>query len=639
MRLLPFFFLLLIGPVFGKPPELDVERTKSKVNEILNSHVSHKKLDIGLAERILANFLDIIDPLKMYFIESEIEKWQNPASSYLMEVLDNYQKGDFQAFEDVLELMVKATARRSETEDSILNTKNFYQDVDIEEFTDMTWAKNEEELKSRISRIRSLQVETASKLGEETKDILLERLKKRRLSYEEEILGKDAIQRKKQMYALFIKAVCSSLDTHTNYFTPREASQFVIQVQQRLFGIGALLRDDLNGLTITELLDGGPAKLSGFIREGDKIIAVNHEPIIGLDILDAVSLIRGPKDSKVVLTISRESKNKEEEVVEIEIARGEVVLKESRYEKLIEPFADGVILTIHLHAFYQDPTSSSSTDIKREIEETKREHKLLGMVLDLRNNGGGLLPQAVSVSGLFIKNGIVASIKDDGGTLHHLRTLENQVTYDGPLIVLINKASASASEIVAQSLQDYGRALVVGDKHSFGKGTFQIFTLENQNSHQVNPEGEYKVTKGIYYTVSGKTPQLIGTEADIEVPGYLFDSKIGERFEKNPLPNETIPHHFDDDLSDIHPLHRLSLRKTYCKNLQKKSDELKKVVPILGANSKNRITQNKNYQQFLNDIKEKKKETSDFGMNDLQYEETINIMKDFILLSHYQTHQ
>lgn len=243
-----------------------------------------------------------------------------------------------------------------------------------------------------------------------------------------------------------------------------------------------------------------------------------------------------------------------------------------------------------------------------------------------------MLPQAVSVTGLFIKNGIVSSIQDDQGNLHHLRNMGNEPFYNGPLVVLVNRTSASASEIVAQCLQDYGRAVIVGDKHTFGKGSYQIFSVENHQSQQVNDEGEYKVTKGIYYTVSGKSPQLIGTLSDIEIPGIFSSSRIGEKYEKNALSNRSIAANYKDDLSDIHPLHRLKLRRSYCKHMQEKLDNLTSFIPRLKENSALRIKENKNYQQFLKDIKDKNFTDVEWGQNDLQHEEAVNVMKDLILL-------
>lgn len=264
-----------------------------------------------------------------------------------------------------------------------------------------------------------------------------------------------------------------------------------------------------------------------------------------------------------------------------------------------------------------------------------------GVILDLRSNSGGLLSQAVDVTGLFITKGVVASIKDEHGQIQHLRDLDSKIIWDGPLIVLINRASASASEIVAQALQDYGRALIVGDDNSYGKGTFQTFTLNTDKNNRVDPQGEYKVTRGIYYTVSGKTPQKTGVKSEIIVPGAFSETEIGEKFSKNALENESIKENFDDDLSDIPSSQRDKISLLYKFNLQQKKNLYGKYVPILKENSAYRIEHNKNYENFLKDLKKEDSMTEEeteeqYGQNDLQLNETYNIMKDLILMMQHQ---
>ena len=435
-----------------------------------------------------------------------------------------------------------------------------------------------------------------------------------------------------------LKATTASLDAHTNYFTPSEANQFMIQVQQRLFGIGALLRDDLDGLSIMRILDNSPASQSNKLKINDKIIAVNNEPIVGLDISEAVDLIRGEKGTPVNLKFLRETKVDEEtrvEMLEIELVRGEVVLEESRLETTFEPYGDGVIAHLRLFSFYQDQKSSSTQDIRKSLEQIRRDQKLKGVILDLRGNGGGLLTQAVSVTGLFINKGIVCSIKDNSGKVQHLRELEGKPVWEGPLCVLTNRASASAAEIVAQALQDYGRAIVVGDARTFGKGSFQVFTLDAINNAKIDPQGEYKVTRGRYYTVSGKSPQLKGVQADIVVPGILSNLDVGEQYSKFPLDYDEIDAHFEDDLSDISPFHRIQLGPLYKYNLQAKLTTFEPHIDQLRKNTGLRIENNKSYQSFLTEMEKKNFDAIPvdlYGQNDLQLVESYNIMKDMIFL-------
>jgi len=240
------------------------------------------------------------------------------------------------------------------------------------------------------------------------------------------------------------------------------------------------------------------------------------------------------------------------------------------------------------------------------------------------------------MSGLFMNKGIVVSIKDNRGSLQHLRAIEGNPAWDGPLAILVNRGSASAAEIVAQALQDYGCAIIIGDDHTFGKGTFQTFTLDPVANPKPNPQGEYKVTRGKYYTVSGKSPQLVGVQSDIVVPGVLSSLDIGEKFTKYPLANDSIQPHFEDDLSDIAPIYRLQFGSMYRYNLQAPLSTYTPFMGILRKNSQLRIDANENYQKFLTEL-EKRNLDSDwvesFERNDLQLLEAFNIMKDLIFLT------
>lgn len=630
-----FFFFSAF--CFAKPPELTPYDTRIKTEEILKAHVSYQELDSELIKRSFQNFLEEMDPQKSYLIESDILKWIKPTEEIVLKALEGFKNEDFTAYFEMHEVMLKAIARRSILEGRV-ELLPLPKDVKASEFKDLKWISSEENLIDRLIRIKSLQYETAERFETDIKELFFQRLNKRRLNREEELITNSAEERKQVTLSMVLKAISSALDSQTNYFTPSEANQFMIQVQQKLYGIGAQLRDDLNGFTIVRILEGSPAGMENKLKIGDKIIAVNNEPVVGMDITEAVELIRGQEGTSVILSVIRETeegKDVIEEMRDIEIIRGEIVLKETRLETNHEPFGDGVIAILHLFSFYQDANSSSASDLRKAIDDLKERHNLKGVILDLRNNGGGFLPQAVAVTGLFIKKGVVVSVKDNTGAVQRLRNIEEKIAWDGPLIVLTNKVSASAAEIVAQTLQDYGRALIVGDEETYGKGTFQTFTLEAVNYGKVNPKGEYKVTRGRYYTVSGKSPQLIGVQADIVVPGIYSKMEIGEKFAKFPLETDKIKPSFDDDLDDIPAIHRAQITKLYKFNLQPILSTYEMVLDLLKKNSVERISNNKNYQNFLKEL-EKKEFVSDaleiFGESDLQLNEALDVMKDLIFL-------
>jgi carboxyl-terminal processing protease len=638
IKIFLFLSLLFSSPSLGatSPPNISVRETYLKSEEIFKAHARHKELSPEIAKRIIISYLDELDPVKCYLTKEELKIYLNPSSEITEKIAAEYKKEQFSVFQAIYDSFLGAIERRNLLETK-LESLTLPTNVKSKELHEADWAKNSDELLDRLLKIRSLQYESAEKLATpEQAVIFFQRVSKRRYLREKEFIGTSKLDQKRQMLTCFLKALASSLDSHTMYFTPGEAKQFLIQVQQRLFGIGAQLRDDLNGFTVVQIVEGGPASHSNELKIGDKIIAVNHEAIAGMDITEAVDLIRGPQGSQVILTIVREHPSQKEEKFDIVIIREEIVLTESRFSSKTEPFGTGTIGYLSLHSFYQDPRHSSYIDLKQSIDEMKAKHQVQGIILDLRHNAGGLLPQAVEVTGLFINKGVVASIKDHTGTIQRLRNLNDEVSWDGPLIVLINKASASASEIVALALADYGRALIVGDETSYGKGTYQTFTLESSNPDKINPQGEYKVTRGAYYTVAGRTPQLTGVKSDLEVPGILSFMEIGEKYSKYPLENDQITPLFEDDLSDVHPLYRTRLKKALGKSIEKPSNKLATLIPDLKTHSQSRIQKNSSYQNFLKEISAIDRYDIDYnltGQNDLQLEEAFNIMKELILFS------
>jgi carboxyl-terminal processing protease len=447
LKTLLFLCLFPLSIYAGKPPQLTPQETKYKIQEILKAHVCHQQLTPDLFKRALLNYIDELDPSKTYFLEAEIASWLQLSDQPLQEALDAYNKDILQPFKTIHGTMVSAIARRSAIEKTLINVPAA-QTKDSLNFKELPWATSELELKERLGLIRSLQLKAAAKLdSEHTQTQFIQRLNKRRVSREKEIVGDSAKEQEQIILSFILKAVSSSLDSQTLYFTPVEANQFMIQVQQRLFGIGAQLRDDLDGFTVTKIVEGSPAAQSNTLKVGDKIIAVNQEMVVGMEITEAVSLVRGPQGSQVELTVLRDIKEgdvSKEEKLAVTLIRGEIVLQESRLETSFEPYADGIIATLHLHSFYQDNHTSSAEDLAAAIDKLKQEHSLKGIILDLRENGGGLLPQAVAVSGLFLSKGIVVSIKDNTQQVQHLRHLDNRKVWDGPLIVLTSRKRVSS---------------------------------------------------------------------------------------------------------------------------------------------------------------------------------------------------
>ncbi|MCH9633543.1 MAG: hypothetical protein S4CHLAM7_02710 [Chlamydiae bacterium] len=635
-KILLFIFLFCAScTLFSKPAELDPRDVNTKVNELLFTHISQKKLTTEIIKRAFDNYIEDLDSLKTYFLQSEVDPYLNPTEEFLTCVLEKFYKSDFSDFTALHEKMLQCVSRRSNLEKKI-DESVFLDHVTPKEIESKEWATDEQELYERLLKIKSFQKITAEKIEETNfKSKFLKLVEKRRKWREEQIRGKTEKAQSQIIHAQILKAIASSLDSQTMYFPPEEASIFLMQVQQRLMGIGVQLTDDITGLKIMSLIDGGPAKVQGELKENDLIVAVDNEYVVGMDINQSVQLIRGKEHTKVKLTVLRSENEDSDEFkkFDVTIVREEIVIEESRLESAVEPFGDGHIGHLTLHSFYQDPQSSCAQDLYNKLDELKKNYYLKGVVLDLRNNLGGLLPQAVAVNSLFMGKGIVVSIKNYDGTIQHLRSVEPDPLWTGPLVVLVNKLSASAAEIVAQSLQDYGRAIVIGDERSFGKGTFQQTTFNIKND-RIDPKGEYKVTQGMYYTVSGKSPQLVGVKPDIVAPSYLAEAEIGEEFSKYPVQNESIQANFEDRLDDVPPSHLNKIKRYYHFDLQPRLSKYTDHLVTLKKNSEDRITSNKDYQNFLEILKETENTDSSLTIaeNDLQLLEAFNILKDLIYL-------
>lgn len=623
-RLHYLFFLNIPLLLLGDFAPLTTQGCLKYAHEILNEHIEQSHISKDLIKKTLFTYVDILDPAKTYFLQDEVTQFTDCSPEMITQITLEVNKGNFSYFQEQYAVMKEAIIRKKAIMKELEDVDPLH-DVNAKEFEKIEWAQTTKELRERALKIKSCQLNALKSISDTDTSLLLKRIEKRRAKHESDYFIDDPTSNEQHMLTLTLKALAQSCDNHTVYFTPHEAENFLIQVQQKLTGIGAQLRDDIDGLSVIEILKGGPLSTIDRIQPLDKIIAVDGEAVIGLDITDAVKLIRGKKDTTVTLTLIRPSEN-DITPFTVDVTRGEIVLEESRCECSLEPLGNGVIAHIKLHSFYQDTSSSSARDIKNFICNAKKSGPLYGVILDLRGNSGGLLTQAVEVSGLFIKHGVVASIASSDDSTRHLRNMSSLTLWDGPLIVGIDKTSASASEIVAQCLQDYGRALVVGDETSFGKGTMQVLSLGTGSKEDANPLGEYKVTKGIFYTVSGKTPQGVGVLSDISVHGPFSYLDIGEAEGKNTLKANPIEPSYYDSMSDLPLLEKMRYHSSYLRKQQEKMEILLPHIEKLKENSKLRLDKNKKYTTFVTD-----KKIENFTSDDIftiQTNEMIHLMKD-----------
>ena len=345
----------------------------------------------------------------------------------------------------------------------------------------------------------------------------------------------------------YLNAVTSVYDPHTGYFAPIDKDNFDINMSGKLEGIGARLQTDGEYTKVSDIVAGGPAWKGKELAEKDVIMAVAQEgeepvDIAGMNINEVVQLIRGPKDTRVTLTVKRVDGT----IQDIVILRDVVILEEGFAKSLIlDTEEDDRVGYIRLPRFYADFSDdkgrSSFRDVRTEVEKLKSEN-VSGIILDLRNNGGGSLRDVVKMTGLFIEEGPVVQVKSRGRQPEVLEDEDRKVQYDGPLVVMVNEFSASASEIIAAALQDYGRAVVVGNK-TFGKGTVQRFIdldMALNGARNVKPLGNLKVTTQKFYRVNGGSTQLEGVTPDIILPDSYAYLETGERENDYPMPWDKI---------------------------------------------------------------------------------------------------
>jgi carboxyl-terminal processing protease len=346
---------------------------------------------------------------------------------------------------------------------------------------------------------------------------------------------------RKDYFSIYLNAIATQFDPHTYYFAPQEKDRFDTSISGKFEGIGARLQKKNQEVRIVEVISGGPVWRDQLLEEEDVIMKVaqeNEEPvdIVGMRLDDVVKLIKGPKGTTVYLTV----KHVDATVEVIPITRDIVELEDAFAKSSIITKENKKFGVIHLPKFYVDFNDygerNAASDVKNEIEKLKSEN-VEGIILDLRGNGGGSLQTVVDMTGFFIKDGPVVQVKSTGGKKEILRDTDPSISWDGPLVLMVNEFSASASEIIAAALQDYKRAVILGGKQTFGKGTVQnvvdLNRIISSNTH--GDLGALKITIQKFYRINGGSTQLEGVKSDVVFPGRYSYIETGEQAQDNPL--------------------------------------------------------------------------------------------------------
>lgn len=633
-----FFSFLPADAAVQKLKKSDVRKT---MEEMFKYHVEYHKLSPLLVKRAFKIYIEQFDPDRLYLLQDEVTPFLELADSRIAAIISRYYKDDytdFRALDKVIQNAIKR-ARKYRVEIQRTFVLNAPDSGLVSNESYNRYARDKEELKERnkqqllnLLSLEKQQDQRAAWTSQRREKIFAlweRRFQRTENSY---IVQDNQYEHFQAMHIL--KAMAKSLDAHTSYFSPQEAAELRTSLEKQFEGIGVMLREGADGVLIVDMIKGGPAEKSGQIQPGDLLVAIDGKSMVGISYEEVLDQMKGDDSKKIRLGLRRFQEGGEEKNLEVVLTREKIVMQDERLHYTAETFADGIIGKLTLPAFYEsDDHSSCESDILAALRSLKRQGKLLGLVLDLRENSGGFLSQAVKVASLFISSGVIVISKYAHGEVQYLRDIDARVYYNGPLIVLASKASASAAEIVAQALQDYGIALVVGDERTYGKGSIQFQTVTDDRA-----ETFFKVTVGKYYTVSGRSTQIEGVKADLTVPTLYSAYHIGERYLEYPLPNDRVPSAYVDPLSDVDPLSRLWFQKNYLPNVQKKESSWVKMLPYLKVNSSYRLAHDPNFQVFLKALDEIKSDptklpaATDWGLDDLQMSEAVNILKDMILL-------
>jgi carboxyl-terminal processing protease len=539
-----------------------------------NNHYRKIRLNDSLSSVILDQYLKELDVSKTYFLASDIKNFER----YRFALDDLIRNENVNPAYDIYNIFIKRSRERLDYVMNYLINEEF--DYSIDEYYETnrekaSWPASVDEMNDiwrKIIKGQALSLKLAGKKQAEITETLKTRYE-RFNKYFTQFNSED-------VFSVYMNAITGSYDPHTNYFSPKQSDIFKQQMSLSLEGIGAQLQADNDYTKVVKILPGGDAQKSGKVSVNDLIIGVAQGKdgemvdVIGWRLDDVVKLIKGPKGTTVRLLILPAKTGVNGPSQEITLVRDKIKLEDQAAKKeIINYQSNGKAMklgVISLPSFYMDyeayqkgdPNYRSTTrDVKKLIAELKAAN-VDGLVMDLRNNGGGSLPEAVDLTGLFIKEGPVVQVKNSIGKVEVLPDDDKEIFYTGPLVVLTNRFSASASEIFAGAIQDYQRGLVVGES-TFGKGTVQTVIDLNRFVNDKDKVGELKLTFQKFYRVTGSSTQHKGVSPDIILPSAYDANQFGESASPNALPWDVIKPTTYQKSAQVNPAIISSLSKSY----------------------------------------------------------------------------
>lgn len=572
-KLLMFAPLMTLMFCFNAPQN-DDEKMQTIMVSVKNTlsylHYSPKPINDAYSQDVYDKYFESVDASKRYFLQSDMDEFKKHYTKlddylnqgnlvfYKLTIDRLYQRVD--EIDKMTQDILSKPINLDENDELILEPKKRVNPIDskqqreewkkyikyniLQEIETLT-SKEEAQKKKKDSVVNNKLPDTIKyapttaeqkrvKATAEVKDLITDsfrRFKKRK---------------KMDWFSVYMNAYTEVFDPHTNYFSPKNKEEFDMQFVGKVIGIGALIQEKKGYLYLGELTIGAPAWKSKQLTAGDKILKVkskpNEEPVnvVGMLSDEAVRLIRGEKGTPVTLTVEKKDKT----IKEVTMIREEVAIEDTFARSIVVNSKNGKKYGfIYLPSFnvdFEDPKGrNASDDIKAELIKLKKEN-VEGIILDLRSNGGGSLTEVGDIMGLFMNAGPYVQVKDSQGKIQVLSNKSNEPIWTGPLVVMQNELSASASEILAGAFQDYGRAAVIGSPSSFGKGTVQTFVELNRFLNTNDDFGALKLTIQKFYRVSGESTQRKGIEADIKMKDFFSYAEVGERFDQYALPWDKI---------------------------------------------------------------------------------------------------
>ena len=542
-------------------------------------HFDPKVLNDEFSAEVYSDYLENLDPYKRYFYQSDIKEFD----AFKTELDDQLKAYDISFFNLTHERLIKRVKETESLYKEILASPFDYNKEEVfnSDYESLGYVKNKKQLKERwklqlkYSTIANYDDLIAEQEGESKKkdddskddseevenlkentDKVVEKKSLKELEQEARELTLTSLDEyydiiddleRKDWFSVYINSIVEEFDPHTYYFAPEDKDRFDMSMSGSFEGIGARLQKKMDQVKVNEIISGGPAWRGKELEVGDIILKVRQEDeeqalsIVGMRLDNAIKFIKGPKGTTVILTVKKVDGTLED----ISITRDVVELEETYAKSSIVEKDEKKFGVINLPKFYIDfddyKSRNAASDIKQEIERLK-EQGMEGLVLDLRNNGGGSLQTVVDMAGLFIKDGPVVQIKSTGEPKEVLKDKDKSIVWDGPLVILVNELSASASEILAAAMQDYKRAIVIGSKQTYGKGTVQNVVDLNRmvRNNKSGDMGALKLTTQKFYRINGGSTQLEGVKSDVVVPDRYSFIEVGEKDQENPLPWDKI---------------------------------------------------------------------------------------------------